>query len=293
MLVVRDGASVDTIVTPRPVYHADGRKSADCYTRPAALHDRLTTELGTFPLFSYWGPTAGIASSRWIVEAARRVLSDHDMTLVYLPHLDYDLQRHGPAAPQARAAAADLDAVLEPLLADAARAGTTVVALSEYGITEVSQPVHINRALREAGLLEIHHQAGRELLDPMASRAFAVADHQVAHVYVRERADLPRTRAVLAEVPGIEQLLGRDGLRAHSLDHPRSETCSQWRRRTPSSPGTTGSTTAGHPISLVVWRSSARPAMTRPSCSSTRMTAGCGAGPRSACSGRGWACATR
>ena len=96
------GADLDTTVTPRPAYHADGRKSPDCWTWPPQLHDALTRRLGTFPLFNYWGPTASIESSRWIVEAARRVMPDHDLTLVYVPHLDYDLQRHGPDARRRR-----------------------------------------------------------------------------------------------------------------------------------------------------------------------------------------------
>ncbi|HEU5241196.1 MAG TPA: nucleotide pyrophosphatase/phosphodiesterase family protein, partial [Ornithinibacter sp.] len=177
------GMDVDTIVTPRPVYHADGRKSPDCYTRPTWLRDELTEALGEFPLFRYWGPTASIESSAWIVEATRRVMPHHDLTMAYVPHLDYDLQRFGPRSAQARAAASELDAVLAPLLDDAARLGVEVVVLSEYGITEVDQPVHLNRVLRRAGLLEVHTQAGMEYLDPWASPAFAVADHQVAHVY--------------------------------------------------------------------------------------------------------------
>lgn len=218
------GAATDLVVTPRPIYHADGRKSPDCYTRPPALHDELTSALGEFPLFTYWGPTAGITSSQWIVGAARRILARPapDCLLVYMPHLDYDLQRFGPDAPEAEQAARDVDATLGPLLADIRSLGATVVILSEYGITPVRRPIDVNRALRRAGLLEVYVQDGGELLDPWTSRAFAVADHQIAHVYVRDPADLSRVRAVLADLPGVDLVLDAEGKAAHGLDHPRS-----------------------------------------------------------------------
>ena len=218
------GAATDLTVTPRPIYHADGRKSPDCYTRPPALHDELTAELGDFPLFTYWGPTADITSTRWIVAAAQRILANHelDCLLVYLPHLDYDLQRFGPDAPQSIQAARDVDATLAPLLGDLRRRGATTVVLSEYGITSVRRPVDINRALRSAGLLEVYVQDGGELLDPWTSRAFAVADHQIAHVYVRDPADQPRVRDLLTALPGVDRVLDFEAKVNHGLDHPRS-----------------------------------------------------------------------
>ncbi|MFD9741815.1 alkaline phosphatase family protein [Umezawaea sp. NPDC059074] len=218
------GAEVDLTVTPRPIYHADGRKSPDCYTWPPALHDSLTTKLGPFPLFHYWGPTASIASTKWIAQAAHHLLdTDHpDITLVYLPHLDYDLQRFGPDGPEAAAAATELDTVLAPLLNAAHAKGTTVVALSEYGITPTRHPIDINRALRREGLLTVHTQAGMEYLDPWTSRAFAVADHQIAHVYVKDPSDLPRVRDVLKSLPGVDQLLDHQGKAAFNVDHSRS-----------------------------------------------------------------------
>ncbi|MES9590842.1 nucleotide pyrophosphatase/phosphodiesterase family protein [Streptomyces sp. NPDC007076] len=218
------GADTDFTVTPRPVYYADGRKEPDCYTRPPALHDELTEKLGTFPLFHFWGPGADLVSSQWIIDATRHILDTRhpDLALCYLPHLDYDLQRYGPDDPRSHRAAAELDRVMAPLLDDARREGRTVVALSEYGITRVDRPVDINRALRRAGLLEVHTQDGMEYLDPMASRAFAVADHQLAHVYVRRPEDLEVTREALRDVQGIEQLLDDEGKKAHGLDHPRS-----------------------------------------------------------------------
>jgi predicted AlkP superfamily pyrophosphatase or phosphodiesterase len=218
------GASTDITVTPRPVYHADGRKSPDCYVRPPALHDELTAELGAFPLFNYWGPTASIASSQWIVAAARRVLRTErpELTMVYLPHLDYDLQRHGPSGPQARAAATELDECLRPLLDDARDAGAAVVVVSEYGITEARRPVDVNRVLRAEGLLEVYTQEGMEYLDPWTSRAFAVADHQVAHVYVRDSADLVRVRDAVAGLTGVDEVLDRQAQARYGLDHPRA-----------------------------------------------------------------------
>lgn len=218
------GADVDWTVTPRPVYYADGRKEPDCYTHPPALHDELTDHLGDFPLFQYWGPGAGIASSRWIVDAARHLLRTRrpDLSLVYVPHLDYDLQRHGPHGRPARRAAAELDRTLAPLLDDARRDGVTVVVLSEYGITPVRRPVHLNRTLRRAGLLNVHTQDGMEYLDPWTSRAFAVADHQVAHVYVRDRADRPRVAELLSAVDGVADVLDDTGKKEHGLDHERS-----------------------------------------------------------------------
>jgi predicted AlkP superfamily pyrophosphatase or phosphodiesterase len=218
------GADVDWTVTPRPVYYADGRKEPDFYTYPPELHDDLTSRIGGFPLFHYWGPTASIASSRWIVAAAGRLLYRHqpDVLLVYVPHLDYDLQRYGPDGPQAVAAAAAVDEQLRPLIEAGQTRGDRILVLSEYGITAARRPVDINRALRRAGLLSVHAQDGMEYLDPWKSRAFAVADHQIAHVYVADPADIPRTRAVLAELPGVDELLDGDGKALRGIDHPRS-----------------------------------------------------------------------
>ncbi|MEV4516887.1 nucleotide pyrophosphatase/phosphodiesterase family protein [Dactylosporangium sp. NPDC049525] len=218
------GADVDWTVTPRPVYYADGRKEPDCYTFPPALHDELTAKLGDFPLFTYWGPNAGIPSSAWIARAAEQIMVEKspDLTLVYLPHLDYDLQRFGPSSPQAAAAAAELDNVVAPLLAAAAVRGVTVVVLSEYGITEASRPVDVNRLLRTEGLLNVYTQDGMEYLDPWTSRAFAVADHQIAHVYVRDAADLPLVQKLCAGLPGVGEVLDAAGKQRNGLDHERA-----------------------------------------------------------------------
>ena len=188
------GASTDFTVTPRPIYHADGRKSPDCYTHPPELHDELTGRARRRSRCShYWGPTAGIASSRWIADAAARSwldASEPDLLLVYLPHLDYDLQRYGPEGPEAERRRASSTRSLAPLLdarAAARRHGGR--ALASTGSRPRRRPVDINRALRRAGLLDVYTQAGMEYLDPWTSRAFAVADHQIAHVYVRDPAD--------------------------------------------------------------------------------------------------------
>ncbi|MEP7138529.1 MAG: nucleotide pyrophosphatase/phosphodiesterase family protein [Caldimonas sp.] len=217
-------ADVDFAVTPRPMYLADGRKLPDIHTHPSALRDELQGALGPFPLFRFWGPGADITSSRWIAESALHVLEQKrpTLTLVYLPHLDYDLQRLGPNHADIPAQVAAVDALCAPLIAKATAIGAHVVVVSEYGITEVSRPVHINRALREAGWLKVRLELGREQLDAGASDAFAVADHQIAHVYVARPELLADVKALLAALPGVESVLDEEGKRAAGLDHPRS-----------------------------------------------------------------------
>jgi len=219
-------SSHDWGATPRPIYKADGRKLPDCYTVPGQLRERLTQRLGPFPLFQFWGPATTIASTRWIAEATKMVMTEHDptLTLAYLPHLDYDLQRFGPdeTQPAVRQSLIDIDAVVGDL-ANAARAsGRSVVVLSEYGITPVDRPVHINRTLRDAGLLIVREEDGGELLDPMASRAFALSDHQIAHVYVSDPESLPKVRSLIGGMPGVERVYGGQERGAIGLDHARS-----------------------------------------------------------------------
>ena len=211
-------------VTPRPLYPADGRKIPDIYTEPPELRAELTARLGAFPLFNFWGPAADIVSSRWIAACARHVYDTRrpTLTLVYLPHLDYNLQRLGPQHPDIRKDLAAVDAVCGELIAHVQRDGGRVIVLSEYAITPVSGAIHINRALREAKLVRVRTELGRELLDAGACEAFAVADHQVAHVYVRRGDRVAEVKQVLEALPGVESVLDEDGKRAHGLDHPRS-----------------------------------------------------------------------
>ncbi|MCC7008144.1 MAG: alkaline phosphatase family protein [Acidobacteria bacterium] len=217
-------STADYSVTPRPMYPADGRKIPDVYTRPTALRDDLQAALGTFPLFEFWGPRASIRSSRWIAESARIVEQRYSptLTLVYLPHLDYNLQRLGPSSPAVDADLAAIDEVASDLIGFYEARGVGVVVLSEYAITDVSTPVHLNRVLRQHGLVAVREELGRDAFDPGASGAFAVADHQVAHVYVNDASRLAEVRRLLHDTPGVETVLDRDGLRGHQIDHPRA-----------------------------------------------------------------------
>ena len=219
-------ASADWGATPRPQYPADGRKIPDHYAYPSALRDELNAKLGMFPLFKFWGPATDITSSDWIARATIHVMETRDPTLAlcYLPHLDYNLQRLGPdlAHPRLQKDLQEIDAVCGELIEAADRQGRDVIVVSEYGITKVTDAVHINRALREAGFLALRVENGRELLDAGESAAFAVADHQHAHVYVQRDALVDEVRDVLSGLEGVEQVLDAEGKREHGLDHPRS-----------------------------------------------------------------------
>ncbi|NUP13711.1 MAG: alkaline phosphatase family protein [Polyangiaceae bacterium] len=217
-------SGADIAVTPRPIYPADGRKIPDIYTQPSGLRDALNAQLGQFPLFHFWGPKASIASSEWIARCTRQVfdVEKPTLSLVYLPHLDYDLQRYGPQDPRVSIALKEVDAVVGELVEHVQRAGARVVILSEYGITKVRGPVHINRVLRRAGLLRVREELGTEKLDPGASEAFAVADHQIAHIYVRDTRRIEEVKGLLEKTEGVEHVLDVCGKRAAAIDHPRA-----------------------------------------------------------------------
>ncbi len=217
-------SSVDVSATPRPMYPADGRKLPDIYTHPPELRGELEAQLGDFPLFKFWGPRTDISSSHWIARAAMaRAEQDRaDLTLVYLPHLDYNLQRRSHDDPVIASDLREIDDVCRDLITNYQERGAEVVVLSEYGITPVSRPVHLNRAFREAGLLAVRDELGLEVFDPGASRAFAVADHQLAHVYVRDPGDLKRVREILEKTAGVERVFDDVGKKEAGLNHERS-----------------------------------------------------------------------
>ncbi|HEU0039715.1 MAG TPA: nucleotide pyrophosphatase/phosphodiesterase family protein, partial [Verrucomicrobiae bacterium] len=220
-------STADYSITPRPMYPADGRKVFDIYTQPGPVRHQIKAALGEFPFATFWGPAAGVqspqgapdAASRWIAESAKWIENKYAPTLnlIYLPHLDYNLQRHGPyAAPfvvppsdrPSMSHAPDrlkaelqtsinpailpdlgaIDAIVGGLLDFFRARDVQVILLSEYGITNVNTPIHLNRLFRELGgkWLAIREELGLELLNPGASSAFAVADHQVAHIYLND-----------------------------------------------------------------------------------------------------------
>ncbi|OKH23637.1 alkaline phosphatase family protein [Chroogloeocystis siderophila] len=217
-------SSVDISVTPRPMYPADGRKIPDIYTQPAELRFKLQERLGTFPLFEFWGPKTTIRSTQWIAQAAIALeeMSSPTLTLIYLPHLDYCLQRVGTDISAIAHDLQEIDTVCQELIQFYESHSAKVIVLSEYGITPVSRAVSLNRVLREHGYLAVREELGRELLDPGASAAFAVADHQIAHIYVSDRTKIAEVQQLIEQVPGVDFVLGEEGKAAYHLNHPRS-----------------------------------------------------------------------
>jgi predicted AlkP superfamily pyrophosphatase or phosphodiesterase len=217
-------SSADYAVTPRPDYLADGRKMPDCYSHPAELRDYLQQELGQFPLFQFWGPGANIKSSRWIADASMLTDARYDptLTLIYLPHLDYCLQKYGPDLSKISNELREIDQVVADLAGYYENKHANIIILSEYGIGPVNNPIHLNRLFREHGLLQIRIERGLELLDAGASKAFVVADHQVAHVYLNDPSLAEKVKGLLAGVPGIQLILDKKEQANYHIDHPRS-----------------------------------------------------------------------
>jgi predicted AlkP superfamily pyrophosphatase or phosphodiesterase len=240
-------STADYSITPRPMYPADGRKVFDIYTNPGEVRGQIKKDLGEFPFATFWGPAAGMdspqgppdAASRWIAASAKWIEQKYQPTLslVYLPHLDYNLQRHGTFTeirnppgvggyelnaaiiPDLRA----IDAIVGDLVEFFRERAVQVVLLSEYGITNVSRPIHLNRLFREHARpwSKVRDELGLELLDPGASDVFAVADHQIAHIYFNNRKVENNVRALIEREAGAT-VLGEREKADLGIDHPRA-----------------------------------------------------------------------
>jgi len=216
--------TADYTATPRPNYLADGRKIPDCYTKPGELRDELQEKLGQFPLFQFWGAGANIKSSEWIANASKLTDDKYDptLTLIYLPHLDYCQQRVGPDLNKIAKELTEIDSVAQDLVEFYERKNAKIILLSEYGIAPVNNPIHLNRLFRKEGLLQIRVERGLEILDPGESKAFVVADHQVAHVYINDQSVTEQVMNILRNTKGIELILDRNAQKEYHIDHERS-----------------------------------------------------------------------
>ncbi|MCF2504191.1 alkaline phosphatase family protein [Dyadobacter sp. CY107] len=217
-------STADFSVTPRPQYHADGVKAPDCYAYPPEMRDELQKDLGQFPLFNFWGPNANIKSTKWIADSSMWVEKKHNptLTLIYLPHLDYCLQKFGPDFSKISNELKEIDDVVAELIQFYEARNAKIILLSEYGINPVSNPIHINRILRNEGLISVRTERWYELLDAGISKAFATADHQIAHVYLNDESVKEQVVNALKKVPGIDLILDREAQKAYHIDHERS-----------------------------------------------------------------------
>ncbi|QDU63407.1 Type I phosphodiesterase / nucleotide pyrophosphatase [Planctomycetes bacterium Pan216] len=218
------GADVALSVTPKPYYGADGNKVFGISGAPSALPRKLEEDLGPFPFATFWGPMAGLPATAWIARAAAEVVQRErpDLTLVYLPHLDYDPQRHGPSGTDMARVVGELDDAMVPLLNAAQSSGARLWILNEYGHRDVSRPLFPNRWLREAGLLTVRQGPFGETIDLFESRAVAVCDHQLCHLYVNSPNDIGRVVETIGTRAGLGRIVTGDERADLHLDHERS-----------------------------------------------------------------------
>ncbi|WP_289021849.1 alkaline phosphatase family protein [Desulfobacter postgatei] len=218
----------DMIVTPKPM-HTDEGLVQWCYSKPVGLYEQLCRDLGQpFNLMDYWGPFASHKSSEWIMAAAQNVAVNHkpNFMAVYIPHLDYSCQKYGPEDPRVDEDLAVIDRLIGGFMESLEKAGileqSTLCLFSEYSLFPVTGAVQPNNILRRNGFLSVRTINGKEYLDFEMSRAFAMVDHQAAHIFINDRTALDPVKKLLETTDGVAQVLDNDGKKAHHVDHPRS-----------------------------------------------------------------------
>jgi predicted AlkP superfamily pyrophosphatase or phosphodiesterase len=218
------GADSDIFISPAPIHKHHGGMIMDCASKPPELNLRLTRELGAFPLQNYWGPLASKSSSEWIASAITSVMSNEkpDFIYAYLPHLDYDLQRFGPGSEKGKKAFKDLVRIAGKVREDASKNGYKTIFFSDYSITEARGVVYLNKALRARGLFKTRAVKNMLYPDFYSSSAFALVDHQIAHVHIFDRTKIHEVRELLEKTEGVERALDDKGKTELKIDNPRS-----------------------------------------------------------------------
>ena len=222
------GEDVDLILTPAPLHKHHGGMIQDCYSRPAGLYRTICERTGRkFNLMHYWGPLASWKSSQWIAEATAAVISDNqhspDLCLTYLPVLDYDLQRYGLNHPKSAKALAALERQLKLLRTAASANGYKLLIFGDYALENVAgAPLLPNLELRRSGLFQVRNIGGMEYPDFFTSAAFAMVDHAVAHIYLRDQSRQDEVRRVLESVDGVAEVLDCEGQQGYGIHHSRS-----------------------------------------------------------------------
>lgn len=218
------GTDLDVYMNVAPIHGPGGKTVSSCYSAPSDLYPAIEKELGPFPLHRFWGPAITLESSAWILAATERVAreADLDLLLTYIPHMDFSLQRSGPGSDEANQHLQQLDDLLKPILEQALEGKIDLMLLSEYGISKVGGAVGLNRALLEKDGFRVRTVNGLDYPDLVGSSAFAICDHQVAHVYIKRSEDTESVSGYLSGLPGVAKVLDKEGKAGCGLDHPRS-----------------------------------------------------------------------
>lgn len=204
------GNDSDLILSPAPIHKHHGGMIQDFYSRPAGLYNELCQQIGAkFNLFNYWGPFTSIKSSKWIVNAATKIIKSQiapELFLVYIPHLDYDLQKFGTESQQVRNAFRELENVLEELFSCARDCGYELLVFGDYAINPVENVIFPNKILREKSLFKCREVKGMLYPDLWTSKAFVLVDHQIAHIYLENHEDISKICEIFSRLEGISQI---------------------------------------------------------------------------------------
>ncbi|HMP89893.1 MAG TPA: alkaline phosphatase family protein [Kiritimatiellia bacterium] len=220
------GEQLDLVLSPRPIHKHGGGMIQDCHSIPESLYAEISaTVRKSFNLMHYWGPLASDKSSEWIMDSFDHVMTHEtpDLLFGYLPHLDYDLQRYGPESRHARSAASALAKMLRRFLQSCEKNNYDYVIFGDYEITPVRRgAVFPNRRLADAGLFRAREVKGMLYPDFFHYEAFAMVDHEIAHVYISDPAKIEFIRELFFGLPGVGEVWTREEAAALGLDHPNS-----------------------------------------------------------------------
>lgn len=219
-------ANSDFIITPKPI-HLEDKTIMWCYSKPVNYYEEIVQHIGEFDLKWYWGPFVSIKSSQWIIDASMYTIKKHkpDLVLVYLPHLDYSAQKYGPQSNEFKQSLIESDDLIGNLM-DFLNASEfdneyDVMIHSEYGFNEVTHSLSPNIILRKNGLLSIRTIFGKEYIDFENSNAFAMVDHQIAHIFVKTGYEDIVT-SIFKKEKNIARILDKTSQIQLKINHARS-----------------------------------------------------------------------
>ena len=219
-------SNADIVLTPRPL-HLDESMIMWCYSKPAGFYEKIAEKIGKFDLTSYWGPFTSRKSSEWIEQATELVLENErpNFLFTYIPHLDYSFQKNGTSYNNLKDDLKFVDDLVGRLIKKVSDLGiiedTQFIIFSEYGFTNVCSDIPLNTILRENDVLSVRGIEGLEYLDLEYSKAFAMVDHQVAHIYIKENYR-NSVRKILEGIKGVDLILDDELKQRFRINHVRS-----------------------------------------------------------------------